>query len=553
MWVDMKEKMKKMSKKKIIAIIVSVAVLVSAIGGVVIYQSANRGEAMATLDMAALYQDEIVELSDIIVGTSETGTASLVYQEIELDEAYEVTEIFAASGVYVEEGDILATIDLENSNLGNSDEQQDLDDAITSLAQLEIEVDSNKAMAKATYDKSVASGESAETIYNLEIEDIDDTLDGYYEDIADLEDEIEELESLLKNGLTSDYGISDANSDIVEAEANIASTEELIAAETDATVLAELQKTLETYEQAKTSAESALSTATDQYDDAYEQTEEQLEQSENELTALEKNSASYAASVNTLKLNAKSTYDTTMFTYSNAYALYTLTIQELDEQLEEAEELIEELTEELENGGNSEAVVIDVDGNLLAPCSGYVTTVTEPSSVTMDGNTMNTGLYITVSDGAYAQIDVSIAQDDIADISIGMAANVVFDSYEDVLIESEVDSLSLTPSGDMTSSVNYTVTIICDIPEGEDMTIFSSMTATVTFVEAQAIDVLAISTNYVVYEDGQQYAYRELEDGTVEKVELVTGFSDGFDVEIISGLELGDIVLNESAVTDIEN
>lgn len=547
--------MKKNSKKaKIISTIVVVVLLISVIGGYFIYQNTENGEAMATLDMAALYQDEVVELSDIIVGISESGTASLVYEEIDLEPEYEVTEVIAVAGVYVNEGEVLATIDLENSNLDDSSEQQELDEAESALTKKEIEVAEAKVQAQTTYDKSITAGESAETIYNLEMDDIDDTLDDYDDEIDELESEISALTKLIKNGLSSDYGLADAQQDLEEAEANIATVTAEIAVTTDEDALVSLQEKLETYEKAKETAESDIEKAEEDYETAYEQTVEEKASKNKELTSTEKARTTYAASMDNLKAEALAQYETTMSTYNNASALYTVTIEALDEELEDAEELVEELTEALEEeDDDDDAVVIDVDGNLLAPCSGYIMTVTEPSSMTIDGSTIESGLSIIVSDGDYAQIDVSVSQDDISDIYIGMETNIVFDSYEDILITAEVDSLSLTPSGDMTSSVNYTVTVICDIPQDQGMTIFSSMTSTVTFIEAQATDVMAISTNYIIYEDGQQYVYLEGDDGTTELVEVETGFSDGFDVEIVSGLELGDVVKNESAVIGIEN
>ncbi len=537
----MKEKiMNWMTKKRLITIGIIVVVVILGVGGYTLFKNFTRGEAQATLDMASLYQDEIVEISDIIVGVSETGTASLVYEEIDLDEGYEVTEILAVAGVYVEEGEVLAILDLEASEVNNSEELEELEDAEDTLAKLEIETASKKVEAKSTYDAAVAAGESAQTIYDLEIDEINAGLTDLEDQIEETEDEIADLESQQKNGLSYDYGLSSLNEELVEISASLSAAK---SAGEDTT---QLQSEYD-------SKKAEIVQATSQYDEAYADLDSQIDELEDMLDNLETEKTKYAASMSSLKVAAKSDYNSAITTYNNAYENYSLTIKELDAALEEAEELVEELTEELESDEEDEAIIIDADGNLLAPCSGYIMTVTEPTSMTMDGNTIETGLSITVSDNAYAQIDISVSQDDIADIYIGMPANVLFDAYEEVLIISEVSSLSLTPSGDMTSSVNYTVTILCEIPEDEDMTIFSSMTATVTFVEAQSNDVLAISTNYVNYEDGVQYVYRESADGTIELVEITTGFSDGFDVEIISGLEEGDIVVNESAVIDLEN
>ncbi len=542
------------AKQKIISVVLIVVLVVGSAGGYAIYQSLNGRTAVATLDMASLYQDEIVQLGDIVVGISESGTASLVYEQIDLDSGYEVTEIYAATGVYFEEGEVLATLDLDASDLEDTDALEELEEAEDALTQKTIEVEAQLIQAESTYNKAVAAGESAATIYDLTIDEINDGLTDIDDEIEELEDNIADLEYQVTNGLTDDFGLEDAQDELESIAASITSKEAEIAKTTDAMALETLNSELEKLEEEYTQQEAMVTSLTSQYDTAYDALSDQIENYEDQLASKETERTRYVANMPGDKVDAKSVYDTAMNTYSNAYTEYSLTVASLNAELEEAQELVDTLTEALEEEDEEdEAIIIDEDGNLLAPCSGYITSVSEPSSITIENNTIESGLSITMSDGDYAQIDISISQDDIADIYIGMVANVVFDSYEDVTIISEVDTLSLTPSGDMASSVNYTVTVVCDIPQDEGMTIFSSMTATVTFVEAQTNDVMVISSNYVGYEDGVQYVYVEQADGSVVKTDIVTGFSDGFDVEVISGVEVGDIIVNESAVSSIEN
>ncbi|MFI3208061.1 MAG: hypothetical protein R3Y40_02885 [Eubacteriales bacterium] len=568
----MKEKLKnwgsKITKKqKITSVVVAVVLIICIVGGTFIYQMINKGEAVATLDMASLYQDEIVTVGDIVVGVSESGTASLVYEEIELAAEYEVTETIAEVGVYVEEGDILATIDLENSDLDDTSEAEALEEAEETLTQKTIEIEAQMLQAESTYNAAVAAGESAYTIYELELQEIEDGKTDLEDDIDELETNIADYEDQLANGLDSDYGVADAETaltsaeaDLVTAETDLATAEAAAASaqgeaalETEATVASTVEAAVTEAEKAVETAEDNVEKAEDDYDSAYELMEEQLEMSENELSSKETEYTRYLANMDGLEVSAKSSYDSTVNTYSNAYESYTLTVNSLNDELEAAEEAVTEAEAALEDDEDDESIVIDEDGNLLAPCTGYITTVVEPTSVTIEGNTMESGLSITISDERYAEVAVSVSQDDIADVSVGMQAYIVFDAYEEITIVAEVTSMSLTPSSEISTSVNYDVSIVCDIPEEEDMTIFSSMTATVTFVEYECTDVLVLSSNYIVYEDAQQYVYLESADGSVELVEIETGFSDGFDVEIISGLEAGDIIINESAVTDIEN
>lgn len=562
-----KNLMKKITKKQKItsAVIVAVALVVG-IGGYFIYQQVNKPAAVATLDMSVLYQDEIVEVSDIIVGLSESTSAILIYEEIALDSAYVVSEILVEMSSYVEEGDIIAILDLDSTVLDEGDDYVEIEEAEDVLTQLTIETETKLIEAKATYDKSVTNGENASTTYNLTIDEIDDTIEDYEESIEELEDEISELEDQIDNGLDSDYGLADATDSLEEVEESIDTLEDSITSKTtgisNATdefeleilnaELAELNAELEELEKQQEAYENAIDTANDDYDIAYAQVEASYTQAVKELSSTETAYQKYLITAETQKIEAKAEYDSTISTYSNAYTVYTMAVEELEDALAEAEELVEELQEAIdEEDDEDENIIIDEDGYLYAPCTGYVTSVVEPTSTTINGTTISTGLTITMSDNAYAQLELSVSEDDIADIYLGMPVNVYFDAYEGVVIEAEVTALSLTPSSEISTTVNYTVTVLCDIPD--DMTVFSSMSADVTFIQQQITDALVVSINYIVYEDAATYVYLEQEDGTVVKTEIETGFSDGFDVEILSGLEEGDIILNESAVTSFEN
>lgn len=580
----MREKLKKITvKQKIVSVVVVIALIFGSTGGYYVYQMMNSGGALPTLDMASLYQDEIVQIGDIVVGLSESGSATLIYEEINIDAGYEVSEILVETSTYVEEGDIIAVLDLEASVFDEGEDNTALEEAEITLIETTMSVESQLLSAKATYDKSIASGESAQTIYNLAIQEIEDGLEEIEDNISEKEALIEDYQDQLANGLDSDYGLADAEADLSDAESTLTKAEAayttavkaLESAETAyAKVMAdagstETEKTeandtvlekeilvasassdITIAELAVASAEREVETAEESYDNAYIQMSSDLEIQEENLESLETSLLRYEASMTGDRITAQSTYDNSIMNYNNAYTIYEFAVEELEEQLAEAEALVEELTAAIEEGDEvDENVIIDENGNLLAPCTGYIMSVTEPTTTTIANTTTTTGLSITMSDNAYAQIDISVSQDDIADISLGMVTNVVFDAYEDIIVESEVTALSLVPSSDIASSVNYTVTIMCNVPE--DITVFSEMSADVTFVQAQQNDVMVISSNYIVYEDSVAYVYVEESDGTITKTAIETGFSDGFDVEIISGVEEGDIILNESAVMNV--
>ena len=129
-----------------------------------------------------------------------------------------------------------------------------------------------------------------------------------------------------------------------------------------------------------------------------------------------------------------------------------------------------------------------------------------------------------------------------------METNIIFDAYEETTVPALVDSISIVPATGMQSTVNYTVSILCDITAFQDMVIYEGMTADATFIQKEVSDVLKISNKCIISEDGKQYVKIKNELGELEKIQVETGFSDGFDVEVMSGLKEGDVVIIESVV-----
>ena len=83
---------------------------------------------------------------------------------------------------------------------------------------------------------------------------------------------------------------------------------------------------------------------------------------------------------------------------------------------------------------------------------------------------------------------------------------------------------------------------------GDISGIYSGMTGQASFGVQSEDDVLYVS-NQAVYQDGTEIYVQILEDnGEITKQKVTTGFSDGRNVEIVSGLEEGQKVIIESKV-----
>jgi RND family efflux transporter MFP subunit len=131
-------------------------------------------------------------------------------------------------------------------------------------------------------------------------------------------------------------------------------------------------------------------------------------------------------------------------------------------------------------------------------------------------------------------IEVPIEEADINKIELGQVAYANFDSLDDLQLQGEVSFISLTSQTSNNNIVTYLVRVLFENSKKEQ--IREGMTALADFVIAQAKDVLVVPVSAVRNIAGKPSV--ELE-SSEERV-VITGFTDGDYVEIISGLEKGE-------------
>jgi len=131
-------------------------------------------------------------------------------------------------------------------------------------------------------------------------------------------------------------------------------------------------------------------------------------------------------------------------------------------------------------------------------------------------------------------VEVKIEQADINKIKNGQKAYATFEALDGLKLEGEVAFVSLTSATDNNGIVTYVVRVVVN-NKGETK-IREGMTAQVDFVTAEKNDVLIAPVTAVRNVNNKPSV--ELPDGTWAPV--VTGFTDGTNVEIISGLKEGD-------------
>lgn len=481
-------------RKKIrkIAACVMAAAIVTA-GGAMYYVSAKDNT-----ETPGVYKEVTVSYDTLTKGVSESGNASIgsITQTFELDTSYintmisetlEVEKVYIAAGQVVSEGDALYKLTDESV----ASFRRILSDAVSecslSLANAVMERDTKLTEAEASLAGNRLLGENAQAVYNSAI--------------TDLEAKIRDAEE----------AIEDAAQTRQEYVEEIAELEEKIEGEANAEKVADYQEEIE-----------ALN--------------KKIARIDNNAAKLESNLEKAKRNLESGTVVAQAEYNESMLTYSNADKLYEIEVSGMDDEVEECRENLEAAQEVL-----TEFDELVQNGIIYSQYTGTVM-----SAGLSQGDEFST--YIELAqfvDTQAVTVTVSVSEEDVADITLGRDAKVVFAAYPDVRYDAVVTAIDTSYSSN-SSTVSYNITVTL---EGEVSAIYSGMTATVTFVEDEVENVLCISNKAIITEAEASYVYVKQEDGTFVKTEITTGFTDGVMYEVVSGLSEGDVVKIESKVS----
>lgn len=134
-------------------------------------------------------------------------------------------------------------------------------------------------------------------------------------------------------------------------------------------------------------------------------------------------------------------------------------------------------------------------------------------------------------------IEANIEEADISKLKVGDQAQVTFDAVDGAILRGEISFISLTSVTSSNGIVTYLVRVLLTNTGASQ--IREGMTASIDFITAEAPGVLSIPVTAVRNVGGKPSV--ELVSGQIANV--VTGFTDGKNVEIISGLKEGDVVV----------
>lgn len=490
---------KKRGVKKVVFGMVAVGVAAACVVAVALPK--ESAETVST------YKESKVTRGDITAGISETGTISIDYETVKysisqttkenLNLTVNVEEVYVKSGQTVQAGDPLIRISTDDLQQQLANAQLTLKQAQASLKQAQLDQTVKKLEAESTYQTNQNLTDTAGLQYDLTLKELENNMTVLEEDIANYQKQIKILRGWMNVSSTYTEYYEDHWMDYTGS----LNLEELSYPGDESKVLNEIK-----------SFQTKTETAQNELEEAKLNLETSKKQAELDLSA-------------------------DQFTADNADTLYDVALAQIENSLATAELKVESANVDI----NQFTQYLTGDGVITSPISGTIMTL----GFSAGDEISSSSPIAVISNPAEAYISVSIVQEDVTALELGQQAQITLDAFPDQTFTGLLDSMSVQPSRSGGSTVSYTVDTRFDTPDAK---FFEGMTGDVTFITTQLKDVLIVSNRAITNTDGVQTVKVKLEDGTNEDREITTGFSDGRNVEVLSGLAEGDTVLIESQV-----
>jgi HlyD family secretion protein len=135
-------------------------------------------------------------------------------------------------------------------------------------------------------------------------------------------------------------------------------------------------------------------------------------------------------------------------------------------------------------------------------------------------------------------VNVSVDETEVSRVTVGDPVTVTVDAWPDLSLAGQVAAVQ--PFGETVQGlVRYTVRV--DMLES-DPRLYLNMTANASIVTEVRAEALAVPLDAILFDDQGEYVNRVMGDGTLERVNVVSGETDGDLVFVIGDLAAGDRV-----------
>ena len=497
-----------------------------------------------------VYKEETVARGNLILGIMESGSLSLgesavMYElDLELDEEeneengdeesedededentskyLEIEEVYAVSGQRILKGDVLFKLKEDSVDAVERKLESALTEAKITLSNAQTEYKISMLSAKSTYDSSVKEGSRAAAAYQAAI-----TAGG--EKIKGLEGEIRmlELEIAMAQEKLTDEDLLDSYEEAKAAYTSSKSKYE----ETDLHNSTAYTSNLSDYQQAKSQLET-LEEELQGYRDTITDNQVEIEKKRKEIEE--------AGAVQSLdNQKAENEYQSASLSGELAKEIYDYSVDSLSDAVIRAQNELDEIQMKMD----AFREFVGEDNRIYAPEDGLVTGVSSEAGDKLK----DIGAMLTYAKENEYTVNIDVSEEDVAAISVGEHVELSFGAYPEQTWEGVITSITTTATSEYASTISYPVTILV---QGDTSLLYGGMAADVTFVTDSVEDVLYVSKKAVFEEDGLSYVYKKdtkgKGTGARVKTQVETGFSDTASIEILSGLEEGDVVYIES-------
>ena len=173
-------------------------------------------------------------------------------------------------------------------------------------------------------------------------------------------------------------------------------------------------------------------------------------------------------------------------------------------------------------------------GNIIAPFSGVLGYTGLTEDILISDNIF----IITLDDNSIIYSDIKIPENYSAVIKKGLPVDVKISSYKDKIFQGEIDFVSSRINAD-TRSLLSRIKV-----KNENLELISGSLLEVS-VKFNLRDSLSVPDTSVMVEGDKSYVYKISDKNIANKTEVITGLRSNKNIEIISGLDSGDIIVAE--------
>jgi len=443
------------------------------------------------------------------MGSSSTTSSTSETSEIV------ISEVCVSVGQTIEEGDVLYIIESEGVEELSQKLESNVSKAEADLEALKADQEISTLSAQYNYDVALAYSNYAATEKSSTLASLENAVTTASENLQDAQ----ELAALYTQRL--------AQAKIDLQAAKTAHEGDIYCREH-----AESDYYYAYYALQEVTSKSTVET----FESTVEQLEQKLEQANNSVTTYATQLSKAKRQLELGKITASENYELRVLANEYAQETYDIALAYLEDDLAEQQEIYDEAKEKWDEFTSY------IDGvEIKANSSGVITSV----NLAVGDNVTTGATVVTLYDAEDVTMTVTLDQDDMTDIELGTEANVTLNAYPDDVFKAVV-----TDIGDPTTDSSGNTTIDVTISFSSDVTgLYHGMTGEITFITKEVKEVLYVSNRAITRKGTKSYV--KVKNGnSISTVEVVTGFSDGVNVEIKEGLSEGDVVLIESKVAE---